>query len=99
MLEALIVHDQHDQINAFNSNLQSPTSPTNGDERGRAPAFSCAAAGHTTSMLAAKYEATLDQVWHYPDVFCIAHPLLRDPFVWSCHDGMQNFDGRLQARN
>ncbi len=31
MLKSLIVHHQHDQIHAFNTNLQSPASPSHGD--------------------------------------------------------------------
>src|SRR5438094_1394763 len=54
MLETLIVHDQHHQVDAFDSDLQSPTSSTNRDEPGRTPAFSRTASGHATSVLAAK---------------------------------------------
>src|SRR4029077_802107 len=82
---------------AFDSDLQSPTSAANGDERWRTPACTCTAGGDTTSMLATKDEATFDQVWHYQDALCIAQHLLRDALIRSRHDGVQDFDGRLQS--
>src|ERR1700737_1654345 len=97
MLETLVVHDQHYQVNAFDSNLQPPTSASNRNERRLAPASSRAASGQATPVLATEDETTLNQVWHYEDALCVAQHLFRDAFVWSRHDGMQNIDGRLQA--
>jgi len=53
MLKALIVHDQHDEVDAFDADLQSPASAADGDERGRAPAIRGAAGGYATAVLAA----------------------------------------------
>src|ERR1700732_13881 len=97
MLETLVVHDQHNQIHAFDSDLQSPTSAANGDERRCAPACIRTAGGDTTSMLAPKDEATFDQVWHYQDALCIAQRLLRDALVRSRHDGVQDIYGLLHT--
>src|SRR5437879_3900806 len=44
-----------------------------------------------------KDEATLDQVGYHHDALRIAQHFFRDSFVWSRHDGVQNFDGRLQT--
>src|ERR1700686_1915046 len=98
MLETLVVHDQHNQIHAFDSDLQSPTSATNGDERRCAPACIRTGGGHTPSMLATEDEATFDQVWHYEDALCIAQHFLRDALIWSRHDGVQDVTGRFKSR-
>jgi hypothetical protein len=57
------------------------------------------AGGNTTSVLAAEDETTLDQVWHHQDALCVAQNFFRDAFVGSRHNGMQNIDRRLQARD
>jgi hypothetical protein len=97
MLEALVVHDQHDQVHAFNSDLQSPTSTAYRHERGCAPAFGGTASRHAASVLATKDESTFDQVWYDEDALCIAQHFFRDAFVWGRHDGVQNIDGGVQA--
>src|SRR5437879_10593818 len=59
MLETLIVNDQHHHVDAFDSDLQSPTSSTNRDEPGRTPAFSRTASGrseeHTSELQSPMY--------------------------------------------
>ncbi len=59
MLQTTVVHDQHDQIYAFDADLQSPASTANRNECGSAPAFRRAAGGHAASVLGAEDEASL----------------------------------------
>src|ERR1022692_1143003 len=59
MLQTLVVHNQHDQVHIFDTDLQSPTSTANGYERRRAPAIRCAARGDAASVLAAKMKPPL----------------------------------------
>jgi hypothetical protein len=62
MLEPLIIHDQHNQVHAFEANLQAPASAANRNERWRGPAIGCAARCYSASVLAANNEAAFDQV-------------------------------------
>src|SRR5208282_466579 len=97
MLQATVVHDQHNQVNVFDPDLQSPTAAANRGECGSAPAFRCAAGGHSTSVLGAKDEATFDQVGHYDDALCTVQHFFRDAFVGSRHYRLENIHGFLHA--
>ena len=59
MLEPLIVHDQHNQVDAFDANLKSRAPTANGDERRCAPAFGGTARSYTASVFAAKMNPPL----------------------------------------
>src|SRR5579872_2758630 len=97
MLETLVIHDQHDQIHVFDSDLQSPASAANGDECGGAPAISSTASGHTASVLATKDEATLNQVGHDENALRVAQHFFRDAFIRRGHDCVNDKYGPLQA--
>jgi hypothetical protein len=93
VLETLIVHDQHDEVYAFEADLQSGATAANRDKRGGAPTFSGTARRHTPSVFATKDKATFDQVRHHQDALRLAQNLFGDPLVWSRHNRVQNFDG------
>jgi hypothetical protein len=57
MLETVVVHDQHNQIHAFDADLQSPTSAANGHERRCAPAVRGTARSHSPSVFSAENES------------------------------------------
>src|SRR5579862_8228611 len=99
MLQTTVVHDQHDEIHAFNADLQTPAATTNGYKCGSAPAFRSAAGGHATSVLAAKDKAALEQVRHDDDAFCTAQHFFWNAFVGCRHDGLQNVHGFLHTLN
>ena len=99
MLEALVVHDQHNQIYTFNSDLQSGAPAANRDECRGAPTFSRTASGHATSVLATNDEATFDQIWHHQDALRIAQHFFRNSFVRRRHDRVQNIHRLLQTVN
>ncbi len=99
MLEALVVHDQHHQVYAFDADLQSPASAANGHERRRAPAVGGAARRDAASVLAAKNEPAFDQVGNHQDALRIAQHFFGNSFVRSSHDGVQNIDGRYCRRS
>ena len=97
MLKALVVHNQHHQVHAFDADLQTPASSANRNERWRAPASGGAAGGDAASMFATKDEATFNQMGNYQNALRIAQHFFRNAFVRSSHDGVQNIDRRLQA--
>src|SRR5438477_3405504 len=99
MLESLVVHDQHDEVDTFDADLQSPASSANGDERRCAPAAGGAAGGDASTVFTTENEAALNQVGNYHHALCIAQHFFWNPFVGSRHNGMQNIDRRLQARD
>src|ERR1700722_2341880 len=97
MLQATVVHDEHEEVDAFDADLQSPASAADGNECGSAPAFRRAAGGHATSVLAAKDEAALEQVRHHDDALGTAQDFFRNPFVGRRHDRLKNVYRFLQA--
>src|ERR1700761_8036228 len=78
MLQAAVVHDQHDEVDALNANLQSPASATDGNKCGRAPAFRGAAGSDAASVLAADNESTFNQVRYYDNALCCAQYFFRN---------------------
>src|ERR1700730_15903234 len=97
MLETTVVHDQHNQIHAFETDLQSPTSTANRYKRGRAPAIGRAAGCYSAAMFAANNKATLDQVRNYQNALCIAQYFFRNTLIRGLHDRVQDVNGRLEA--
>src|SRR5216684_3446094 len=62
LLHSLVIHDQHDQVNAFNADLKSPATATHGNKCGGAPAIRRATGGYSAAVLAAEYESDLYQM-------------------------------------
>ena len=60
MLKALIVQDQHDQVDAFETDLESRAPAANRNECRRAPTSRRTACGKAASMFASKDEAAFD---------------------------------------
>src|SRR3954452_11997012 len=96
MLEPLIVHDQHDEVDAFEADLKSRASTADRDECRCAPAFGSTAGSDAASVLAAKNESPFDHVRHHQDAFGIAQNLFRYSFVRSCHNRVQHVNGGIQ---
>src|SRR4051794_14518145 len=91
LLHSLVIHDEHDEVNAFNANLQSPASATDGDECRRAPAVGCAARRNATAMLPAENKSTLYQMRHNGNAFGLAKDLFWNSLVWGIGNLGQNF--------
>src|SRR5580704_9141391 len=60
VLQAMVVHNEHYKIHAFNANLQSPAASTDGDECRCAPAFLGTAGGNAAAVLPTDHESSLD---------------------------------------
>src|ERR1700674_1864249 len=99
MLQATVVHDQHDQINAFDANLQTPAAAAHGNECGSAPAIGGAAGGHAASVLAANNEAAFDQVRYDDHALGVAQHFFRNALIGGCHNRLQNLNRIVQAVN
>ena len=97
MLQALLVHHQHHEVNALDANLKSPASTANGYERGRAPPTARPTARHAAAVFAAKNESTLHQVGHHHDALSAIEYFLRNPLIRGRHDFVQNRRRVIQA--
>ena len=97
MLQAAVVHDQHDQVNAFDTDLQTPTAATNRDKRGSTPPGWRAAGGDASAVLTTNDKSALDEAWHDDHAICTAQHFFRDPLVGSRHDRVKNFHRVLKA--
>jgi hypothetical protein len=100
MLKTLVIHNQHDQINAFYTNLQSPAASTHRDKCRSAPTLGGAAGRDTPTVLATDDEATLYQMGNYDDALCIAHHFFFwNAFVRGLHNGVEYVRGQLHAQS
>jgi hypothetical protein len=59
MLHPFVALENHDQIHAFDADLQSPVAASDGKERRRTPSVFCTASCYALAILAAKHEAGL----------------------------------------
>src|ERR1041385_1938317 len=91
LLHAFVIHDQHDEVDAFNADLQSPASAAHGHKCRCAPAICCAAGCYSAAMLTAKNESTLYQMGDNGNAFCFGQNFLRNAFIRSSGNLSQNF--------
>src|SRR6185312_8988531 len=89
--------DQHDQIHAFDSNLQTPATSAHRNERWSAPSGGSAAGGDSSSMLGAKDKTAFDQVWYDDHAFSVVQHFLRYAVVGSGHERCKNVGRKFQT--
>src|SRR5271167_2853930 len=90
LIHAVLVHDQHDQVNGLSTDLEAPTSTDDFERRGSAPAVSRAARGRAFAVLGANDKATLLHRRGNGHANRGLHDLLRDSLVRRRHDFIQN---------
>src|SRR5437899_12919445 len=76
VLHAILVHDQHDQINSLAADLQSEASAFHSKECRSAPAFRGAATGHAAPITRADNKSTLQHGRHHRHTFRRAQDFL-----------------------
>src|SRR3989338_9020439 len=86
VLQALIIHDQHQQIHALDTGLQASAAAANGNECWSAPTAGRAASRNSFSMLTAKDETGFKQVWNYDHALGVFQHLFRYTAIRSSHD-------------
>jgi hypothetical protein len=99
MLHSPLVLDDHDQINAFDADLQSPAAAGDGKERRRAPAVCGPAGGNASAILRAKDKAALDHVRHHGHALCVLQNFFRNALIRRGHDLVQHRAGMIQPVN
>src|ERR1700694_679987 len=96
MLQAGVVHDQHDQIHALHANLKTPASAAYRDESGSAPAGLGAATADAATVLAANNESAFDQIRNHKDALGVIQHFFGDAFVGSPHNFLEYVGSLLQ---
>ena len=96
MLQTSIVHDQHDQIHAFDANLKTRASAAYGNKSRSAPARLGAATADAASVLGADNESAFDQIRDDEDAFGVIQHFFGDAFVGRRHDFLEHVGRLLQ---
>src|SRR5882724_4482536 len=91
VLQSGVIHDQHDQVNPFHADLQTPAAATYRNKSGSAPASAGTARGYPASVLATKNKAAFYQVRYDDDALGIFQHFFRNTFVRGRHNFIQNY--------
>src|SRR6185437_300187 len=86
LLHAALVLDDHDQVDAFDADLQAPTSTCDRKECRRAPSARGAAGSYAAAVLPTEYEAALEHMRHNSNAFCVLHHFFGYPVIRRRHD-------------
>ena len=89
-LHSFVALKNHNQIHAFDADLQSPVSASDRKERRRAPSVFGSAGGYASAVLRAKHQAALDHVRHDGNALCVLQHLLRNAIIRRGHDLVQH---------
>jgi hypothetical protein len=90
VLHAFVALDDHDQVNAFNTDLQAPASACDGEERWSAPSVCGAARCDASAAFSTEDESALYHVRNDGDALGVIEHLVRNAFIGSLHDFVQN---------
>jgi len=95
---ALVVHEEHDEINALDSNLCSKAAAGDDEEGRRAPALvRDAAGGDASAMLAADDKASLDERWDDGDALGIGEDGVGNVAVSGAGELVEVFGSLMEA--
>jgi len=86
VLHTAVIHNQHDKVDRFSTELQSPTPPRNGDRSRRAPTGTGAAGRDALAVTGSDNETTLNHRRHNRHAFRLFKNLLWNAFVGRTHD-------------
>ena len=86
LLHAFFVLDDHDQIDALESDLQAPATAREAKKRWCTPPLGGSAGCYASSMSSTNDEAALDHVRYDGDASCMFQDFFRDPVIRRCHD-------------
>src|SRR5215472_9688752 len=96
MLQAGVVHHQHDQVHAFSANLQAPASSAHADKSRRAPSLAGTAYRDAAPVLGAEDETSFDQVGNHHHALGAIQHLFGDALIGSVSDFPEDVSGILQ---
>src|ERR1017187_9739810 len=90
LLHAFITFEYHHKIYSFHTDLRSPATTTNFDERWRTPALRRPASGYTLAFFRSEYESPFHQVGYNSDALCLLHSPVGNALVRRVHDLVQH---------
>ena len=96
MLHALLILDDHHQIDALDADLQAPASAGDREERRGTPATAGAAGRNAAATLSAKHKSALDHVRDNCNALCVLHHFFGNSLVRGCHHFVQYGGGLVQ---
>src|SRR5439155_26788609 len=97
VLHAILVHDQHDQINRLAADLQSEASTFDSEECRSAPPFRRTATGHAAAIARTHNKSTLQHGWHHRHTFRPAQYFLWNTLIRRLLNLIQNVRRDLQT--
>src|ERR1700690_1273667 len=89
-LHGFVILKDHDNIDSFHADLQSPASTRNRDERRCTPAIRRAASGYAFATLGSKNKPTLNHVRYNGHALCMLQYFFRDSLVGHPHNFVQH---------
>src|ERR1700678_725918 len=81
VIHSLVALNHHHQIDAFDTDLQSPTAAGDGEERRCAPTARCAARRNAPAILGSENKAALQQMRHNGNALCMIQDFLRNALI------------------
>src|SRR5271165_193107 len=93
MLHSLVVGDYHHEVNRLAAQLQAPATSGNADWSRTTPPLGCLAGHYTLAVLTAETDRNFDNGWHHGYALCMVHYLVRNRFVRSSHDFIEDVRG------
>src|SRR5580704_16596303 len=98
MLHSVVIGHNHDNIDSLTAQLQSPASTCHGDRCGSAPeAAFRPARSDAFAVTASDTDGNLQHGGDDGDTLRIAHHLVRNCFVRSSHNFIQNLGGCIET--
>src|ERR1035441_6359653 len=93
-LHAFITFEYHHKIYNFHTDLRSPATTTNFDERRRTPTLRRPASGYTLAFFRSEYESPFHQVGYNSDALCLLYSAVWNALVRRIHNLVQ-YSGRF----
>ena len=97
VLHAVLVHDEHYQVDGLSPNLQTEASTFNAEKCGSAPAFWSTAAGNAASKAGADDESSLEHGGDDRDTFSRSQNLFRNTLIGGGLDLLKHGAGGFNA--
>src|SRR5579864_1546232 len=85
-LHAFFILDDHDQVNAFQSDLKACAAAADGEERRGAPSVLSLAGGHAFAMAATQNESAFQHIGYHGNAFRVFKDFLGNALVRGSHD-------------
>jgi hypothetical protein len=87
---SLVILNDHDQVHAFDADLQSPASASDSEECRRASSDGGSAGGNASPIFRAKHKAALEHVGRDGNALCVFEDFFRNTLVGRRHDLMEH---------